>query len=513
MVIPIKQKIFFILLFILFGIGYNYQHTLSMFPASKHKWRQSDAYSQTLNYYHENNALLEPKIHLYNSVEGKGAGEFPLLYYVNASIWKLTGESVFLIRFETMLLLFLGLFSLFRLTAVFVNDPWFRLLVPFLVFASPVIAFYGDNYLVNISALSFVFVSWDLIIRGDLKSRRWRMYVGFMVLTLAALLRPTMIIAYLPLFIYFLYKAQIKRSWKEFFSKTIWLFVASTIIPAAWIMYIRYYNDLNNSVYFLTDFVPFWTQDIGAVMESFKKVVMVELYPTIFIFLLLALFVFTTYKFYRLNKTYFLILLTTFLLVVIYFALWFGNFNVHDYYLIEFFVFIPLVFGGYYYLVEQKGRYLKHIRYVSLVLLLLYLIPYSVTRTRIKYATSDAALAPLFISVDEIELWKWSEWYDKDWYQAFEEIRPLLRKHGINRDEIVITFGDPTSNYTLSLMDQKGYTDLYNGHLDRNQKVEFYKKTGAKYLILNHDDLRKEIDSTFTNDRVLKYRNISVYRL
>jgi len=511
MLIPLKHRIYFIVLFILFGVGYNYQHTLSMYPASKHKWRQSDAYSQTLNYYHENNPFLEPRIHLYNSVEGKGAGEFPILYYLNAKIWKITGESVFLIRFETMLFLFLGLFALFKLTAVFVKDLWFRLFVPFFVFVSPVIAFYGDNFLVNMSSLSFVFIAWNMIVRADMESKKRKMIPGFIILALAVLLRPTMIMAYLPLFIYFISDAIAKKNWRFFLISRLWYFVVSTIGVLTWVLYVRHYNDINHSVYFLTDLVPIWTQNVSEVWKLCKQIVLSEFYPVSFQVLLLAVFLYTVIKFRKRNRTFMMILISSFSLNVIYVVLWFGNFNVHDYYLIEFFVLVPLLLGGYFYLVEKNGHYIKLVKMVTLLVLLFYLLPSSITKTRIKYATSDAALAPLFVPDEEIGFWKWAEWYDKDRYQAFEEIRPLLRKHGIQRTDLVISLGDPTSNYTLSLMDQKGFTDLYNEQLNRTEKVKFYRDKGAKYLILNNEDLLPEVDSVYTNNPVLKYRNILVF--
>lgn len=508
-----KEKIVFAILFLIVCFAYNYQNTSGKLPGSKHKWRQADAYSQTLNYYHQDLPLFEPQIHLQASFDGKGAGEFPILYYLNAKIWKIAGESVLLIRLETLLFLFFGLWSVYKLSSIFIRDPVLRLVIPFIVFASPVIAFYGNNYLVNLSALSSMYIGVFSVVRGEAEGKSRFVLLGFFFLTLGALLRPTMIIAFLPIFIYIIYQIKQKQNWNSFYKKWLPLFILSTSIAACWIVYIKQYNTENKSVYFLTNMVPIWTQDIQSVWKLFRENVLVEFYPLTFLIFLVFILFWSLYYSFKHYKWLFVTLTGSIVLSGTYFMLWFGNFNVHDYYLIEFFILVPFTIGAFFFLIEQKKNWIKPTRIVFVVIILLYLLPSSATRTRIKYAASDAALSDLFISEQEVKLWQWAEWYDKEHISAFETIKPLLRQNEILREDFVISFPDPTPNLTLSLMDQKGFTDLYFMDKNRNEKIDHFIRLGAKYLVLNDNTLDDEIDTKYLNDLYLTHENIRVYKL
>ena len=89
------QSGLFIAILIVIAFLYNQPKYLDYAPRSTHQWRQSDAYSMTLNYYHGGMDFFSPAIHLQQSNQGKAVGEFPIIYYVNAMIWHLTGPSFF----------------------------------------------------------------------------------------------------------------------------------------------------------------------------------------------------------------------------------------------------------------------------------------------------------------------------------------------------------------------------------------------------------------------------------
>jgi hypothetical protein len=72
-----------------------------MRPSSVHQWRQAACLSLADNYYEGNWNLFEPSMHIQfsdNGTSGKSAGEFPLLYYIVAILWKIFGKHEFIFR-------------------------------------------------------------------------------------------------------------------------------------------------------------------------------------------------------------------------------------------------------------------------------------------------------------------------------------------------------------------------------------------------------------------------------
>ena len=105
------KNLIFILLFILVSFLYKLQVSIKYAPSSIHQWRQADALSITKNYFEEGMHFFEAKIHFQGSIEGKAIGEFPIIYYINASIWKITGQNYITVRLLNLCIVFLGLFS------------------------------------------------------------------------------------------------------------------------------------------------------------------------------------------------------------------------------------------------------------------------------------------------------------------------------------------------------------------------------------------------------------------
>src|ERR1700741_1998807 len=102
---PFVRNLFFFLLLIALCIAYNYIEILRFRPKSLHQFRQTDCLALADNYYNGNWNLFEPAINLLcsdNNTTGKSAGEFPLVYYIVAILWKLFGKHEYIFRLVTI---------------------------------------------------------------------------------------------------------------------------------------------------------------------------------------------------------------------------------------------------------------------------------------------------------------------------------------------------------------------------------------------------------------------------
>ena len=81
-------------------------------PNLLHQWRQCDGLSMSLNYFEEGMEYFSPKIHFQHSEDGRAVGEFPVLYFANALVWKVTGHSHLAARLLNLLIFLAGLYYL-----------------------------------------------------------------------------------------------------------------------------------------------------------------------------------------------------------------------------------------------------------------------------------------------------------------------------------------------------------------------------------------------------------------
>ncbi len=114
----------FIGLFFLYGLN----ETMFYPPQSLHIWRQTNSLSLTQNYYQYNLPFFQPEMHNQfcdQGYSGKAAGEFPIIYYAVAQLWKVFGKHEWIFKLVHLLILFFGLFLLFQtLSRIIDNRFW-----------------------------------------------------------------------------------------------------------------------------------------------------------------------------------------------------------------------------------------------------------------------------------------------------------------------------------------------------------------------------------------------------
>src|SRR5512133_2289169 len=157
----IQQIILFIFIIAGLSLTFRYPQTIVKRPQSVHNWRQCDGLSLTLNYYEEGMRFFHPQTHMLYS-DGYKTGytapsEAPLLYYAVAILYHLFGEYEVIFRAVNLLLFFIGLFYLYKLAIKILKDSFFPAIVLVLLFSSPVLIYYGNNFLPNTAALSLTF--------------------------------------------------------------------------------------------------------------------------------------------------------------------------------------------------------------------------------------------------------------------------------------------------------------------------------------------------------------------
>lgn len=520
----IKNTVFFIVLIVMCFL-YNYHEILFSGPYSTHLWRQADCLSITKNYCEDNLSFFEPEVHwIGDKGHGRTISEFPIIYYTVAQLWKIFGQKEFLFRLINILIVFSGLFSLFKLSKQILEDTFWSYFIPIFLFTSPLLIFYTNNFLANTPAFGlaltgtyFYYKHWEE------KSNKLLIY-SMITFTLAGLIKITSLIIFIAIlaviFLNGLNKLIRKENtFKGLFRQLSPFFIVGSLI-FIWYGYACYYNSINHKNLFLQEIFPIWELSPEKRKETFNLFYK-NLLPAYFnkkvLLGIFTLYLFSFFHYKSINKKLFSILIITSIGIILYGILWFRALHVHDYYLTNLLIFIPLVLIAFleYFKNKWPGIYKNYIVKGLITGLVLGLIGQGALINRLKYNTKEySPICKYFINKETRDYWSWVHWDYKNEKLAFETVEPYLRSLGISRTDKVLSMSDWSINITLYFMDQKGLTKYGFSWLDDNQRIEFAKEQGCKYMIISDKDLKKtEIRDKYLQHQIGKHKNLSIFKL
>jgi hypothetical protein len=181
---------------VLLWISAHHSQTLGMRPQGPHQWRQADCLSYTLNFTREEIPFTEPQVHnLGNNGTGKVVSEFPLIYYGVSRIWRVFGVHEWMYRAIVLLLSAGGLMGLFYLLREFVSR-WWALFIVLLFATSPMHAYYSNNFLSNVPALSLALIGGAAHLRWERTGRWGLMLLALLAFTLGGLFKVSALLLY-----------------------------------------------------------------------------------------------------------------------------------------------------------------------------------------------------------------------------------------------------------------------------------------------------------------------------
>ena len=296
-------------------------------------------------------------------------------------------------------------------------------------------------------------------------------------------------------------------------------FFGILISIGGWYTYARHYNNINNSGFFLQSVFPIWEttkEERKYIFDCLYFSLVPSFFNRVAFGTILMLFISILVFYRKVNRFLLFVSIFCFIGVVTYFFLFFKAFDVHDYYLTNLLIFIPLIVLTFCeFLNRNYPRIFHNTRFkIGLSLILVFLTYQTALKNRLKYDSRKYFGSNLIIKKSDRESAEYYHWSYENNFKAFETVRPYLRSMGILRTDKVICLSDESINISLYLMDQKGYTKYGFGGFSDNKRVEFAKGIGCKYLIITNDQLSitKDIESFLTH-KVGQYQNINIYSL
>ena len=384
----------------------------------------------------------------------------------------------------------------------------YSIIVVVLVFSSPVLVYYGNNFLPNTVALSFSFIAWYYFYRYSKDKSTKTFLISMVFFGIAASMKITELTG--PIIIVMLFLAErfrivdLSLNLKHRTGIKIASMLTVFLIAAGWILYAKYYNNLHDSWQFATYTVPIWgigMEDIRMVLRNMRVLWFKDyFFPPTFYFMVACLLIMLFSK----KRSERLISFVSIIYVVALIAftlLWFHNLGDHDYFYIGFYVLPAFLFINFFYLLKGFHFEKLYTRVIQGVFITVALINvyYAQGRHTLRYHS-------------------WANDYDQ--VATMYNINPWLKENGITREDTMIFY---PSRYIrpLYLMNLKGWTiDNHGLVVPRIEKrdstlMKTFVEKGAEYFMTN--DLKSALAykpfEPYMKDLFGKYNDIYVFRV
>ena len=525
-----SNKTAYIIFFVMISVQmlcYNYIDYIQMEPRSLHSWRQSDCLSFALNFYNGQTTFAAPGVNnLGITGDGKIASDFPIIQYLVAQIWMVTGVSTPIFRLFDLFFLVVGLLYIYKLYCYWFKDKnWLALVMTGIIFTSTILAYYGPTSLSDIQALGLSCAAFYYFILWLDKKKKLDLGIALFLFAFAGLLKMSSAFIFAIALSYLLVRILFGNKEDKKGLLTFYTFVVLLLpfLPwIAWYSHVHHYNQVHPNEFFLIGILPIWKLTHDQINYTIARL-LGELMPfALNIAVLFVLFIALGAWFLTGIKSFFtetyLRLLLPLLAFLSYIILFFEVFTVHDYYLLNMMPILVIVLGLLIkYILEHQNSFFDHAAVqVSLVLLLILLTHQTGVITRGRIELKDWGYAPVAMTAEKYDFLKWNSYYDRSRYEVIEIIKEEeLAGLGIGKSQKVMCLGDHTINRSLYLIDRLGYTS-FNVNIDKAEEfIRTRKSQGLiDYLILIEPDwLSKESLVPFLKNKVYEKGGTSIYKL
>lgn len=470
------QVAIFLLLVAIIGISlfYQYPNMLNMLPQGAHIWRQSDCMAMTQNYQQFSLPFLQPATYNLQSINGNVAGEFPIFYFIAAQF----KNPAFALRLLHSITFLCGIISVYFIAFYFLQRRLLSLFYSVFMFTSPLLVFYGNNFLSDVPALSFVFFGWAIFLYHYKEENLFWIFIAFLSFAFATLLKASESIHFAIAFLFLLRNKKISL-------KTLLPFTLFAL-PLSWYLFAKSYNKINHDTYYFLSIFPIWKislHDIG--LTIWRMVVSNSKYffwlPTNILFIISIYFLIKNRKRMEIELT--ILITSSIILSAIYLILFFQKMMAHEYYYIPFFTTVLFCVIGIlkvYNTYHAENVFTHTFAYIFLITNIIYS----------KKTIAEKLSVPLY-----------------NGYLSSNEMQLFLEKNGVTKFITIVSLPDDTPNKTLYQLKRKGYTE-FNNYLD------VLKNKKAEYLILadkgwkNHDELKY-----YLTDSIGCFYDITLYKL
>jgi hypothetical protein len=399
-----------------------------------------------------------------------------------------------------LLILFSGIFMLFRMLIPITGNALRSGFISMLVFTSPMFIFYGPNFLPDAPALAFIFIAWFFFYQFYAKRKNLSLWISAVFFSLAITLKITAASSFIALGMWCVIENLFIKAEKRIFNfriKNYIPFIICVLVIVLWNFYVNYYNDLHKADYSFRGIWPIWDTTKAKfyqVTDMLDKIYFREFFSPPLQYATMLVWVFMLFNIKKITPFFGFLLIVMPVGFGIILALWFQVLEGHDYYLITQIQVLVIVWAIFFSYMKDKKLWNNPVVYVLLLVVFGLLANDGMRRQQSRYVG-----------------WM-NEGYKKH-MEALTKIGPYFKEWDIKPDDKVISIPDLSINASLYYMNRKGYTD-FGSDFSKEEIFRLRISQGAKYLVINDTTiLEQPLIRKFTGDFVGMYRNIKVFKL
>ena len=459
---------------VLVGLFFNLRLDQYFFsgPSGIHYIRQTDSLAFASQYFNTGNGFFNPSLFNFESIEGRAACEFPILYYISSGYYSLFGKNYYILKLLNLLIVYAGIYSVFNISYRILKDYFYAFMVALLVFTSTVFNYYSFNYLPDPGALGFTLIGWLFFVKYDSnKNNRTLLWSAFFF-TLGSLIKITFLMNPLSVIVFYVGSLIFKKQKLNREIKSVLIYLSLGILAViAWNLYILNYNSTYNSGYFTTGSRAIWSIFSSEISEVWKAIseywyssyFNYSSFYLIIVMVILQFIGFNTLK----NKLFWIssILLSG---SIAFFILFYSQFRHHDYYFITFFpAFLFIVINGIIVLQKITANNIFHL-FIKVLFLIIILIGIDDSKRKLN--------GRLTANPDEISLTG----------ITIEKELKEIEKLNIPKDAVFIVAPDHSKNGSLFFLNKRGWQFKTTEELTP-RKVQDFNNLGGEYLLFVTD--------------------------
>ncbi|MBC8343614.1 MAG: glycosyltransferase family 39 protein [Bacteroidetes bacterium] len=451
-----------------------------------HSWRQTVTQSNIVNFYEEDNNILDPRLNERYQWKGIYRMEFPVMQWLFAQVYRVFGNDILISRILSFLIGLIAVWGIYFLVLQLFRNKLLSVLTAWAFNFSPLFYYYTMNPLPDNFALCFAIWGAAYSFKYIRENKLQSLLLASLFISMGTLAKLPFGLFYAILGFYFIQtilRKKLKSIGKEFGHGLISLLLLSPAI--AWYAWVipKWQNGITKGVLSGKDtaFVQIWDYLSHHLFSTFPELMLNYLALPFFIWAIWLIFKNKVFK-----KSIFTLLAIWSLSILFYFFFEINMITrVHDYYL---FPFLPLIFiiaaYGIKDLITSQSR-MK----IVMALILLMLLPLSA-----------------FLRIDK----RWNPDYpgfNKDLLIYTDELR-----EAVPDSCLVVVGNDASPSIWLYYVNKKGW--VYRHNKLSGEKLFEIRKFGGKYMysdsrLIDEDSL---ISSQFKR-MVMEKGSIRVFEL
>jgi hypothetical protein len=471
-------------------------------PCSIHASAQCQRASIALNYYNVDMNFFKPRIQRFTEGDGITGVEFPIVYYAGALLYKLFGFNEAYIKIINLVILSLGLLFFFLLTQRFIKNIVLSLIVIGSATLSPVLLYYGANFMPDIPGLAFVLCAWYFFFEYLSKHQTTHLNLMIFFGALAALIKVIAIIFLVIILCLVLldkFKFFKKESLTHLFkdSKKVLLRVCiGIVVVLVWYGYAKWLSAIHHQDAFaMGPRMVFDKEGIQGVYDSVKNYWFFQYYSyETYVFIIVAL-VLSLLMLKRLNKLLLTITILYIMASLCYIVLFLYQFKHHDYYIIAI---LPCIFFLLLVFVDALNRLsINYSFFVTTAFAFIMFFNWKECLLKCKENYFFRFDSNVYLAGD---------------YKPYYDLEPKLRALGIKREDKFVSAFDNSYSNSLYFMNQAGVT-VEDGY-GRDTIANSLQAKDVRYLVVNDSaKFNKAYPNDFSKKIILIHRGLIIYKL